>query len=341
MDLFRKTRAAALTAVCAAAILAGNASAGFAQDANPGTAPATPPAEAQAPAEAPRDPAAAVAKVGERTITEQQLMIAEEEFAGELAQIPPQQKRGVLVDALVNMELLAQAARAAGLDKGPAFESRLEFLTLQALRNAYVEENVVNSVTPEELQKAYQDVVVGQFKPEEQVRARHILVETKEAAQKVIADLKGGADFIELAKQSKDPSGQNGGDLGYFGRGQMVPPFEQAAFALQPGATTEQPVESQFGWHVIRVEEKRMSEPPAMAEVEAQLRQYVLRQKFEAVMADLRSKYPVEIVGGPASEAAPAAAPAGEPAGAAPAEGAAPAAEPPAGETGTDAQPQN
>jgi peptidyl-prolyl cis-trans isomerase C len=92
----------------------------------------------------------------------------------------------------------------------------------------------VNSVTPEELQKSYQEVVVGQHKPEEQVRARHILVETKEAADKVIADLKGGMDFAELAKQSKDPSGQNGGDLGFFSRGQMVPPFEQPHSRFSP-----------------------------------------------------------------------------------------------------------
>lgn len=338
MHFLNTTRTAALTAVCVAALLVGANFAASAQDAAEGAQPAAPTGAAATAPATQRDPAEVLAKVGSQTITEQELVIAEQEFGSELAQVPPEQKRGVLIDALVNMELLAQAARDAGLDKGPVFENRLQFVTLQALRNAFVEQSIVGSVSPEDVQKTYQDVVVAQHKPEEQVRARHILVESKEAAEKVIADLKGGADFAELAKQSKDPSGQNGGDLGYFGRGQMVPPFEQAAFALEPGATTEQPVESQFGWHVIRVDEKRMSQPPALADVEAQLRQYVLRGKFESVMADLRSKYPVEIVGGPGAPAEPV--PAGEAGGGTPAESAAPAAaEPPA--AGTAVQPQN
>ena len=177
---------------------------------------------------------------------------------------------------------------------------------MQALRNAYVEQSVVNALTAEDLTKGYETLILAEFKPQEQLHARHILVDTKEAAEKIIADLKGGASFEELAKQSKDPSGQNGGDLGFFGRGQMVPAFETAAFALQPGAVTEAPVQTEFGWHVIKLEEKRMSEPPKIEEVEGELRNYLLRQKFEGVMASLRDKYAVEIVGEPA-EAAPAA----------------------------------
>ena len=167
----------------------------------------------------------------------------------------------------------------------------------------------MGSRTPS-LQDGYQSLVVKAHKPVPQVRARHILVDTKEEAEKIIEELKGGADFAELAKQSKDPSGQNGGDLGFFGAGQMVPEFEKAAFALEPGQFTQEPVKSQFGWHVIKVEEKRMSEPPSFAEVEAQLRNYLMRQKFETVLAGLRDKYPVEIVDQPAAPAAPEAAPA-------------------------------
>jgi peptidyl-prolyl cis-trans isomerase C len=262
-----------------------------------------------------------VARVGEATITEADVEVAKGEFGGELGQVPPEQQRSVLIDALVNMQLLAQEARAQGLEQGPAFEKRLEFLKLQALRNAYVEQNIVNSLTPEELKKGYETVVLSEHKPEEQIRARHILVDDKAVAEKVIADLKGGAAFEELAKQSKDPSGQNGGDLGFFGRGQMVPPFEAAAFALEIGAITEQPVQSEFGWHVIRLEEKRMSQPPAMEEVEGELRNFLLRQKFETIMTDLRGKYPVEIVGQAAGGAAPDA-------GTAPAATDAPAADP-------------
>jgi peptidyl-prolyl cis-trans isomerase C len=243
-----------------------------------------------------RDPDAVVAKIGDDAVTEGDIALAAAAFASELANVPEAQRRGALIDAVVNMKLLAKAGSDAGLGEGPQFEAELAFLKEQALRNAYVEQSIVNAVTDEELQKAYQDLVVSQFKPEEQVHARHILVETKEEAEKIIADLKGGASFEELAKQSKDPSGQNGGDLGFFGKGQMVPEFEKAAFALEPGQITEEPVQSQFGWHVIKSEEKRMSTPPAFDDVKEQLRNYLVRQKFEAALAALHDKYKVEIV---------------------------------------------
>jgi peptidyl-prolyl cis-trans isomerase C len=265
------------TAVCAAALLVGAGT--FAARAQNAAQPAAPSAQA-APAaqpEAPRNPDDVVARVADQTITEAELAIGRAEFAAELQQVPPEQQRSLIIDALINMKLLAKAARDAKLDQTPEFEARRHFIELQALRNAYVQDVIVGSLTPGELQAGYETVVVAQHKPQEQVRARHILVESKEEAEKIIADLKGGAAFEELAKQSKDPSGQNGGDLGYFGRGQMVPPFEQAVFALDVGAITEEPVQSDFGWHVIKLEEKRMSAPPPLAEVEAELRNHLLR----------------------------------------------------------------
>ncbi len=275
---------------------------------------ATPAAPAEAAAEPARDPAAVVAKVGDETVTEREVVLAKDAFADELANVPQPQQRSVLVDAIVNLKLLALAANEAGLGEGPDFDARLAFLRLQALRNAYVEHTIVNGLTDEELQQGYQTLVVQPFKPAQQVHARHILVETKEEAEKIIEQLKGNASFEELAKQSKDPSGQNGGDLGFFGEGQMVPEFEKAAFALEPGQFTQEPVQTQYGWHVIKVEEKRMSEPPAFADVESQLRNYLLRQKFETVLTALRDKYPVEIVDPTAGPQAPAEAPAtGEP----------------------------
>jgi peptidyl-prolyl cis-trans isomerase C len=302
--MFPTTRT--LTAVSAAFWIAAATSA-LAQDSTPAAPAPAPAAEAPAAAaEPPRDPDAVVAKVGAATITERELAIAKEAFAAELNQVPEAQWRSVLIDAVVNMELLAQAARDEKLGEGPDFEAQLEFLTLQALRNLYVERSVVNALTDAEIQEGYQTLVVANFKPAPQVRARHILVETEEEAKKIIEQLKGGASFEELAKQSKDPSGQNGGDLGFFGEGQMVPEFEKAAFALEPGAITETPVQSQFGWHVIKVEEKRMSAPPPLAEVEGQLKNYLIRQKFGTILASLRDKYPVEIVDQPAAPATPA-----------------------------------
>jgi peptidyl-prolyl cis-trans isomerase C len=331
------------TAGCVAAlILALAAPAANAQDdaAQPPAAEApaaeAAPAETVAPAEAeapPRNPTDVVAKVGDSTITEADLVIARQEFGNELGGVEESEQRGLLIDALVNMELFAQAARDAGLEQSPGFEQRLEFLKTQALRNLFVEQSIVGTVTSEDLQKGYERLVLAEHKPEEEVHARHILVDSKEEAEKIIADLKGGASFEELAKQSKDPSGQNGGDLGFFGRGQMVPPFEEAAFALEPGKITEQPVQSEFGWHVIRLEEKRMSEPPALADLEDELRNYLLREKFQTALTELRNKYPVDVVGQPAP--AEGGGPAGAPAEGADAPAEAPAVEEPAAEEPT------
>ena len=249
-----------MAAVSAAALMSAAVTLAVrAQDTAPTPAPA-PAAEAPAAlTEPPRDPSTVVAKAGSAEVTEGDIALAQEAFAEELGRVPEAQQRSVLVDAVVNLLLMAQGAKDAGLDQGPEFERRLAFLKLQALRNAYVENQVVKNVTDAELQQSYQTLVVAQHKPEQQVHARHILVDTKEQAEKIIEELKGGAKFEDLAKQSKDPSGQNGGDLGFFGPGQMVPPFETAAFALEPGKFTEEPVQTEFGFHVIKVEEKRMS----------------------------------------------------------------------------------
>jgi peptidyl-prolyl cis-trans isomerase C len=290
------------TMTAVSAVLVMSAAVAFsvrAQDQAPAPAVEAPAAEAPAaaaPVEPPRDPKAVVAKVGDMTVTEREVALAGEAFSNELTNVPEEQRRSVLVDAVVNMKLMGLGAQDAGLDQGEEFADRVEFLKLQALRNMYVESAVVKEVTDAQMQEAYKTLVVDQHKPEEQVRARHILVDTKEAAEKIIADLKGGASFEELAKQSKDPSGQNGGDLGFFGRGQMVAPFETAAFGLEPGQSTQEPVQSEFGWHVIKVEEKRTSAPPSFDEVKEELRNYVLRQKFEQVIASLREKYPIEIL---------------------------------------------
>ena len=304
------------TALCTAVLILGFSTSSLrAQDTAQPAQPEAPAAAAPAVApEPPRNPTDVVARVADRTITEADLTLARQEFGSELGQIPEDQQRSALIDALVNIELLARAAQDAKLDQGPEFERRLDFLRKQALRNAYVEQRIVTALTPEDLQKGYETLVLSQHKPEEQIRARHILVETKEEAQKIIEDLKSGVAFEELAKQSKDPSGQNGGDLGFFGRGQMVPPFEEAAFKLEPGSYTQEPVQSEFGWHVIRVEEKRTSEPPTLAEVESELRNFLIRQRFETVMADLRKQYNVEITGRPEGPGQPPAGAGGDPA---------------------------
>jgi len=127
------------------------------------------------------------------------------------------------------------------------------------------------------------------------VRARHILVKDKAEAEAVISELQGGADFAELAKKrSTGPSGPNGGDLGYFPRGAMVPAFESAAFALEAGSFTQTPVQTQFGWHIILVEEKRIAEAPTIEELAPQLRQNLISQNLGRLLDSLRSNARIE-----------------------------------------------
>jgi peptidyl-prolyl cis-trans isomerase C len=195
-----------ITAVSAVVLLSAAVTfAVHAQDSAPAPAPdaAAPAADTAAPPEPPRDPTTVVAKAGSAEITEGDIALAQEAFASELANVPKEQQRSVLVDAIVNMQLMAQGAQAAGLDKGPEFDRRLQFLRLQALRNVFVQHEVVKNVPDSELQQAYQTLVVAQHKPEQQVHARHILVDTKEAAEKIIADLKGGVKGSEWPERRR------------------------------------------------------------------------------------------------------------------------------------------
>jgi len=155
---------------------------------------------------------------------------------------------------------------------------------------------VADKITDEEVRARY-DTEIANTPPVNEVHARHILVKTKEEAEAIIKQLDGGADFEKLANEkTSDPSGKtSGGDLGYFGPGQMVPEFETAAFALDPGAYTKEPVQSQFGWHVIKVEDKRARQPPAFEQVKEQFRQLILREKYFALVKALRAAGAVEV----------------------------------------------
>lgn len=242
------------------------------------------------------EPDDVVAKVGDGEITEAELAFAAQDAGQELQRFPPAQWRQLLLDAMVDMELMAQAARQEGLDKDPDFQRQLNFLELQALRNAYLAQKIGGTISDEDVQAAY-DAQFADFEGAEELHARHILVKEKAEAEALVAELNGGADFAELAREkSTGPSGPNGGDLGFFKKGQMVKPFEEAALALEPGSYTKEPVETQFGWHVIKLEETRREEKPALDQVGDSLRQQIFRDRYEARMAELRDAMPVEIL---------------------------------------------
>ncbi|WP_292583256.1 peptidylprolyl isomerase, partial [Mesorhizobium sp.] len=222
--------------------------------------------------------------------------LAEGELSQQFQQLPPEQRRAAALSAAIEIRVMAAQAVATGLDKDADFQRRMAFLQQRALHGEMVEKGVVAKVTDAEIRARY-DQEIANTPPVNEVHARHILVKTKEEAEAIIKQLDGGADFQKLANEhTSDPSGKsNGGDLGWFGPGQMVPEFDKAAFALEVGKYTKEPVQSQFGWHVIKLEDKRAKQPPAFEEVKDQAKQAVIRDKYFALVKQLRADAKVEI----------------------------------------------
>lgn len=240
-------------------------------------------------------PETVIGTVGGEAITEGDIRLTIQELDSQLGDVPAEQKRFAAMMALIDIKLLADKADSEGVDDTDAFERRLAFLRDRALHNIYFEDQVVGGVTDEEVRARY-DTEIAATPPTNETRARHILVETEEEAKAIIEELAGGADFATLAQEkSTGPSGPSGGDLGYFGPGRMVPEFETAANALEVGGVSQEPVQTQFGFHVIKVEDRRPVQPPAFEQVANQIRGIVLREKYFNLMQDLRGASAVEI----------------------------------------------
>ncbi|MEM7566033.1 MAG: peptidylprolyl isomerase [Pseudomonadota bacterium] len=230
-----------------------------------------------------------LATVNGVAITQDQIERARGEIAGAIpAQVPPEQRDGFVLDFLIDAELLAQDAAAQGLDQSESYAARVEQLTKRALMEEALAANLSAEVTDEAL-RAFYDEQIANAPAQQEVRARHILVETEEEARAVLERLEAGEEFEALAAElTIDPSGKaTGGDLGYFGRGRMVPAFETAAFELEPGAVSA-PVQSQFGYHVIKSEDRRDLAPPSFEELEGRIREALGRQAQQAYVERLR-----------------------------------------------------
>ncbi|MFN3833153.1 MAG: peptidylprolyl isomerase [Allorhizobium sp.] len=240
--------------------------------------------------------ATVVAKVGNLEITQSELDLAVANLDPQLSQLPDEQKKVAALSGAIDVKLLAANATAAGLQDDAEYKRRMAFIAERELHNAFFKKNVVDAVTEDEVKARYEKEVAALPKQEE-VRARHILVKTEDEAKQIITDLDAGKDFIEIAKEkSTDPNKTEGGDLGYFTKGRMVPEFEEAAFALEKGTYTKTPVQTQFGFHVIRLEDKRDAPPPAFEAVEQQVRQLVMRDKYLALIEKAKSEQTIEIV---------------------------------------------
>lgn len=238
---------------------------------------------------------AVVAKVGDTEIHQSELDLAVANLDPQLAQLPDDQKKVAALSSIIDVKLFVDKAKGEKLDQTDDYKARMKFLGDRELHNAYFRKHIVDTVSADEVKARYEKELADLPKQQE-VHARHILVATEDEAKAVIAALDKGEDFAKLAKEkSSDSNKDEGGDLGFFGQGRMVPEFEEAAFALEPGTYTKTPVKTQFGYHVIKVEEKRDVAPPKLEDVEPQVRQLVMREKYLAALDEAKKAAKVEI----------------------------------------------
>lgn len=236
-----------------------------------------------------------VAKVNGEAIHLSDVKEAAEALPENLRGMPQQTLLPMLLDQVIDGRALVAEAHKSGLDKDPAVQRQVAAAEDRALQTAMLTKEVTPTITEDALHARYDQEYAG--KPgEDEVHARHILVDSEADAKKIIADLKGGADFAALAKQySKDPSGaKDGGDLGFFKKDEMVPEFANAAFAMQPGQTSQEPVHSQFGWHVIQVVERRKAVPPTFEQAHDELRQKMIQEGVQKAVAKARASATIE-----------------------------------------------
>jgi peptidyl-prolyl cis-trans isomerase C len=237
-----------------------------------------------------------VAAINGKSITEGELKLAETEIGSELSNLPEATKRRVLIEFMIETQLLADAADSAKLGQGAEFDQRIRYWRRRALRDTYFDSKIKAAVTDAEARKFY-DSQVAQIKPEEEIKTRHILVESEDQAKQIREKIAHGASFTQMAKEhSKDPGTKDeGGELGYFGRGQMVPQFEEAAFKLQKGDLSE-PVQTQFGWHLIQLDDRRERKPPEFDAVKDRLVAAMVHRKALEIVNELREKAKIEYI---------------------------------------------
>ncbi len=237
-----------------------------------------------------------VVTVDGKNITEADMKLAEGEIGSELAQLPADVKRRALAEYLIDNQLFANAAEAAKLGDTPEFQKHMAYLRERALREQYFEKNLKGSVSVDEAQKIY-NARVAELKPEVEFAARHILVNGEAKAKELRAKLAAGGDFAQLAKENTLDTGskEQGGLLGYFGIGQMVPEFEATVAKMQKGELSE-PVKTQFGWHIIKLEDRRTKAPPTFDQVKDTIMNSLAVRKAQEASTALRGKAKVEYV---------------------------------------------
>src|SRR6516225_3327030 len=244
-----------------------------------------------------------LAKVNGVEIRKSDVALAEEELGPSLSQMDPATKNENVLSFLIDMKIVAKAAEDEKIADTDEFKKRLTFTRNRLLMDSLLGAKGKAATNDDAMKKVYEDAS-KQISGEQEVHARHILVETEDEAKAVKAELDKGADFAELAKKkSKDPGASDGGDLGFFTKDQMVPEFSAVAFSLEPGKISD-PVKTQFGWHIIKVEEKRNRKPPEFDQVKGQIETYVTRKAQADYVAKLREAAKIERMDKPEETAA-------------------------------------
>ena len=240
-----------------------------------------------------------VATVNGRTITEADVRLAEAEIGADLGQYPAATRRRVVIEFLIENELFAEAAAGKNVAASTTFKERKHYWDRRNMRDAYFDTQIRSQITDAQA-RAFYDAQLKNFRGGEEVRASHILVATEDQAKAIFEQIAHDGDFAELAKQhSTDPGSKvNGGDLGYFGRGRMVPVFEKTAFKLPVGEVSL-PVKSQFGWHIIKVTDKRNRKPPPFETLKERIIKRLMQDKAKQVADTLRKAAKVEYVNPP------------------------------------------
>ena len=294
----------------------------------PAAKPATPPAgqPAAKPPAAAATPAAkdpVVATVNGQPIRLSELEVAQQSLPQQYRSMPLQAVFPALLDRIIDSKLVVQEGKKTKITDDAAFKKRLAFVEEQVIQDYWIQREIAKKVTADKLRQRYEEKLKS-LPSEEEVHARHILVATEDEAKALIAEIKKGVAFDKLAKEKSTDkaSGAEGGDLGWFKKSDMVKEFADAAFELKKGAMTETPVKTQFGYHVVQVEDRRKAPPPAYEELADQLREEMAREAVTAQLDLMRSGAKVEKFNmdgskpdvAPAKPATPAAAPAKPPA---------------------------
>jgi len=288
--LTTRSLASALGLICAAGLAAGH----LVMAADP--RPALPaPGALEMQALPPGD--TVVARVDGTELRLSDVEAAQQNLPPQAKKLPLEQIYPVLLDRLVDGMLITEAGRKEHLDRDPDVQSRLKQYEDRLIQETYINRMVKPAETEDRLKTRYQELL--KEKPaQDEVHARHILVKTETEAKSVIAELDKGADFATLAKKySTDPGAESGGDLGYFGHDDMVKEFADAAFALSPGQYSKTPVKTEFGWHVIKVEDRRTGKPPSYEEARDQLSRDLAHEMIDAKLQDLRGAAKIEEFG--------------------------------------------